>query len=516
MAEYENSWRQGAAFPAKEGRKKHYKAMVVGKSGAGKSTFINMVANLYNNRKYDDPRLVAITQGFNLQADDGEEIHKVVMKCNMDQFRDLQTDDDMTEYGNSLTQKCSEYTFDTGEYLLTLVDTPGLGDGTSEGSLITNEVKIVEHASKMGSFDAIILLYKGDDTTLDLSISELQSIMPKDYNSNLIVVFSHVSNPTSIPGIKHLQDMNFPTDKIVIMENECYLSPDLIRAPTSESEEDRATRLRASLTAWNRNTKQYGRLVAFLAAIQGGTTPLSGQKMNDLRQRKLSLQERVNTVMALQGNRTKTSRELRKVPKEISSLNHDAYAPLGVRTQMEEIITEHRALVSESILPPSDPLENRLEMEILELQEKVDRKDPRAAQELEHMENLLKEYNDIKDEMGSKDYKKIENDNGTDQHQINTSQHEVNTSVKIVHSKPYLIKPSSHPRPPPRQHSNPLPRAQYNPNSSAYPTNQNSNISSLDGGDIGVYGCPPPQPAQQRAAPGDRPIENRYDGPTYI
>jgi hypothetical protein len=70
----------------KDGRK-HYKAVVVGKSGAGKSTFINMVANLYNKRRYNDERLVAITQGFNLQAEDGGEIQKVVMKCNMPKFK---------------------------------------------------------------------------------------------------------------------------------------------------------------------------------------------------------------------------------------------------------------------------------------------------------------------------------------------------------------------------------------------------------------------------------------------
>jgi len=40
----------------------HYKILVIGKTGAGKSTTINMLINLALNKKYDDERLIAISQ----------------------------------------------------------------------------------------------------------------------------------------------------------------------------------------------------------------------------------------------------------------------------------------------------------------------------------------------------------------------------------------------------------------------------------------------------------------------
>ena len=81
-----------------------YRAVVIGKSGAGKSTFINMVANLCQERKYSDPRIVAITQGFSLMTEDGE-IQQKVLPCNMRQFKELQTDDVNAGQTKSQTQK---------------------------------------------------------------------------------------------------------------------------------------------------------------------------------------------------------------------------------------------------------------------------------------------------------------------------------------------------------------------------------------------------------------------------
>jgi len=671
----------GKTTPATDSAKKHYKAVVVGKSGAGKSTFINMVANLYNNRKYDDERLVAITQGFNLQAEDGGEIHKEVMKCNMKQFNHLQTDDVEAGQAKSQTQKCSEYTFDTEGYKLTLVDTPGIGDTRGVNQDKINGVMISDQVAKMGSFDAIILLYKGDDVRKDLSVtyilSELQSMMPKEFNSNLIVVFSHVSNPTSIPGIKHLQDMKIPTDKIVIMDNECYLSPDLIPKPTSEFAQDQATRLEIAGKAWAKNTKQYGRLLDFLDKIQGGITPLSGQKMNELREKKIALGEKTERIMFTQGNVLTMAKNIAEEEKELGYTRQDMitensriFVHMGkekevmvkvtveeevveekklivakcsycnkdcdwclyseeamasvknklkehqnqngkcfftnkdqckhsltyhelttekhhvkvkkpkevlrkelqqvkeinitaknkrdellkniftmikklttdrktlrslsafILTLMKELTIEHRSIVSESMLPPSDPLETRLEREIMDLKDRADRNDPRAAEELDHMEALLRLYNEVKDEVDGKVKTEVpENEdrdgrsrNGNDRHHnghiIHTAQDNIddmsegNTAIKQLNQSKVKFLQSSFHHSGHNQHDNKdrLYDAQYNPNRSACPTNQQSKIGLLDGKATYFFGNPIPQPAHQRAAPAYRPIENKYDG----
>ena len=53
----------------KESKKKIYNILVLGKTGAGKTTAINMFLNLAMNLNYTDERLVAITQSFKFQND---------------------------------------------------------------------------------------------------------------------------------------------------------------------------------------------------------------------------------------------------------------------------------------------------------------------------------------------------------------------------------------------------------------------------------------------------------------
>jgi len=70
---------------------------------------------------------------------------------------------------------------------------------------------------------------------------------------------------------------------------------------------------------------------------------------------------------------------------------------------MRDIIRLHRSIVEESMLPPSDPLEARLHREIIELTERTDRGETRAAQELKYMQAFLDEYNDVKDGIDRRD-----------------------------------------------------------------------------------------------------------------
>jgi len=601
-----------------------------------------MIANLCNNRKYNDQRLVAITQGFNIQAEDGGQMHRVVMKCNMPQFNHLQTDDVEAGQGKSQTQRCREYIFDTGEYQLTLIDTPGIGDtrGVSKGKI--NAMMISDQVAKMGSFDAIILLYNGDDVRKDLSVtsilSELQSMMPKGYNSNLIVVFSHVSNPASIPGIKHLQDMKISTDKIVIMDNECYLSPDLIPASASKSWADIAKMIQIAENAWTSNTKQYSSLLSFLSTIQGGITPLGRERMDDLRKKKIALREKVEQIMNTQGEYlamnkaiAKEERELGYTRQDMITENNRIYVHMGkveevmvkaieeveveeikewivvkcsqcnkfcersiyseeemnhvqynlkkyqnqicfftskdqcihplsshkqtvekhpikvkkpkevfrkelqpvkeinltahkkrdellqklatmikklitdrktlrslsasLRSQMKELITEHRAMASGCMSPPSDPLETRLEMEIMELKDRADNNDPRAAQELVNMEAFLKLYNDAKDEVDGKVKPEAQENedrdgrsrNGNAKHHNGHNNHtaqdnndamsENTTAIEQLNQSKVKFLPSSLHYSSHNQHDNKagLYDDQYNSTRSACPTNHQSN-----------------------------------------
>jgi septin family protein len=67
--------------------KKKYNVLVLGKTGAGKTTAINMFLNMAKSLKYKDPRLVGITQVFKFQDQ-----KPIELSCNIDEFREKQSD----------------------------------------------------------------------------------------------------------------------------------------------------------------------------------------------------------------------------------------------------------------------------------------------------------------------------------------------------------------------------------------------------------------------------------------
>jgi len=398
----------------------HCRAVVIGKSGAGKSTFINMVGNLANGKNYRDKRIVAITQGFSFMAEDGK-THNFVLPCNIPQFMQVKTKDAMGEQPNSLTQRCNEYTFETDKYSLTLVDTPGIGDNRG-GQDEINTTMIAEQVVMMGNFDAIILVHKGDDICNDLSVksllSELQSMMPKSFKSNLIVVFTHVTS-TFIPGINHLQSKGIAVDNIITMDNGCYPPvPDII-ARTRGGGEQLKSQLQLAETSWDKNKRQYSKLIEMLRTMKSRTTPLDNQKMIALRRNKKELSEHVLKIMDLhrqsivltteaetQQKYLDCAQQMRKegfedmvrllTPFVNASEKKLHRLSLMIQSRMKDIIRLHRRIVEESMLPPSDPLEARLHREIIELEKKANTGDKRAAVGLNNMQVLLNNYNQVK------------------------------------------------------------------------------------------------------------------------
>jgi ABC-type lipoprotein export system ATPase subunit len=61
--------------------------MVMGKTGAGKTTAINMFLNLAMNLKYYDKRLITITQMMKFQNQE-----PIVLDCNLPEFKDKESD----------------------------------------------------------------------------------------------------------------------------------------------------------------------------------------------------------------------------------------------------------------------------------------------------------------------------------------------------------------------------------------------------------------------------------------
>jgi len=96
--------------------------LVMGRSGAGKSTFINICFNLARNLEFTDKRLFGIPAKF--LDGNGELIN---FDCNIPEY-EQNIVEVVKEVGSSYTQFVSSYKIKINGSTINLIDTPGFGD----------------------------------------------------------------------------------------------------------------------------------------------------------------------------------------------------------------------------------------------------------------------------------------------------------------------------------------------------------------------------------------------------
>ena len=276
--------------------KKQLKIVVVGRSGAGKSTFINMIANLIKGKKYEDERIVAISQGLSFKAKEGEDDVKITFQCNVPEFMHLQSDNLSAGQHESQTQRCNMYTFSSEDFDLMLIDTPGLGDTRGVDQDKLNVVMIAEQVARLSTFNAIILLHKASDVRADISvgylINELRAMMPKSCQDNIIVAFSHVVNPLKVDARDSLHSLGLNLDKQIYFECDCLIHPMFIKSCFPN---DRRFNLhmKKSSMLWDMNRDSFNDMISMLNEM----VPIDASSVEALRQKKLLLTDKVNNAI---------------------------------------------------------------------------------------------------------------------------------------------------------------------------------------------------------------------------
>ena len=172
--------------------------LLLGETGVGKSTFINAFANyltyLTLNEAENNNMLALIPTQFTVTDDDYQEI---VVKAGCDE-------NESTEVGQSATQGCKCYLFPFEDYLIRLIDTPGIGDTRGIDIDRSNMDHLLAFIGQYKYLHAICILMKPNNSRLTVNfefcIKQLLCQLQKEAAKNIIFVFTNARSTFYKPG----------------------------------------------------------------------------------------------------------------------------------------------------------------------------------------------------------------------------------------------------------------------------------------------------------------------------
>jgi len=180
---------------------KNLNILILGETGVGKSTWINAFANyLYFDtlsEAIDSSKatpVVAIPSKFTItEGDDTKEI-----------IIGEQDDNEKHDIGVSSTQGTKTYPFPLGEYIVNLIDTPGIGDTRGSKKDDENMDNILSHISHYEELHGILVLLKPNNAKLGIvfrhCIQQLLAHLHKDAAMNISFVFTNTRSTFYQPG----------------------------------------------------------------------------------------------------------------------------------------------------------------------------------------------------------------------------------------------------------------------------------------------------------------------------
>jgi GTP-binding protein EngB required for normal cell division len=155
--------------------------LTIGKSGAGKSTFVNYLCNFLHGVQYNDPKLFVI-------PDEN-------FKCNVKEYigHNMEIGIDQT---TSKTQQCFAYKFENYNRVVTIIDTPGYNDTRGYAQDKINIESISKAIDTHVDINAICFVIPINDyrasITTKFYIEEIKKLLPKDFE-NFIICFTFSS-----------------------------------------------------------------------------------------------------------------------------------------------------------------------------------------------------------------------------------------------------------------------------------------------------------------------------------
>lgn len=194
------------------------KVLVMGQTGSGKSTFLNMAANylLYGSfgRSPEQQKMLKVI------------IPTKFLKVTEQGFSN--TEHNVTNQGKSQTSKPTAYRLGLHDRYITFIDTPGMGDTEGLQRDEKNLDKILKKAAKSGELAGIILFFNGaetrDNTTKEYTFSKLIGSIPDVALKNMIVVLTNVRKDSCNFPLDKILNLGVTADRIFYMQNSVLAS----------------------------------------------------------------------------------------------------------------------------------------------------------------------------------------------------------------------------------------------------------------------------------------------------
>ena len=156
--------------------------LLLGQTGAGKSTFVNALFNFAKGTLLDGPKAFIIKPSKDTQVTES-------------QYKMYEQNEDYSKVGQSLTKGAMPYSFPDKHFRISVIDTPGLGDTRGEEADKANVESIIEGIKRVALFNAICLICKVSDTReqsgLKYYIRCIKEMLTKDICDNFIVCLTY-------------------------------------------------------------------------------------------------------------------------------------------------------------------------------------------------------------------------------------------------------------------------------------------------------------------------------------